>query len=30
LRTVCGGSRARAYAVTGDLFATEPTCAYEP
>jgi AdoMet-dependent heme synthase len=30
LRSVCGGSRARAYAVTGDLFASEPTCAYEP
>lgn len=27
---VCGGSRARAYAVTGDLFAEEPCCAYEP
>lgn len=30
LRTVCGGSRARAYAVTGDLFAPDPCCAYEP
>lgn len=30
LRRVCGGSRARAYAVTGDLFAEEPCCAYEP
>ena len=29
-RTVCGGSRARAYALTGDLFATDPCCAYEP
>lgn len=27
---VCGGSRARAYAVTGDPFAEEPCCAYEP
>ena len=30
VRTVCGGSRARAYALTGDLFAEEPCCAYEP
>ena len=30
VRTICGGSRARAYAVTGDLFAPEPSCAYEP
>ena len=30
MRNVCGGSRARAYAVTGDLFASEPCCAYEP
>jgi AdoMet-dependent heme synthase len=29
-RNVCGGSRARAYAITGDLFAAEPCCAYEP
>lgn len=29
-RAVCGGSRARAYGVTGDPFATEPWCAYEP
>ena len=29
-RNVCGGSRARAYAITGDLFATDPCCAYEP
>ncbi len=29
-RRVCGGSRARAYAMTGDLFAAEPACAYEP
>lgn len=30
VRTVCGGSRARAYALTGDLFAPDPSCAYEP
>lgn len=30
IRNVCGGSRARAYAVTGDLFAAEPCCAHEP
>ena len=29
-RRVCVGSRARAYAMTGDLFAEEPACAYEP
>ena len=29
-RTYCGGSRARAYAMTGDLFAPDPCCAYEP
>jgi AdoMet-dependent heme synthase len=28
-RQVCGGSRARAYAVTGDWLAAEPFCAYE-
>lgn len=28
--TVCGGSRARAYAVTGDFLAAEPFCAYQP
>lgn len=27
---VCGGSRSRAYAVTGDPLAEEPFCAYEP
>jgi len=27
---VCGGSRARAFALTGDLFAEEPTCPYVP
>jgi len=29
-RGKCGGSRARAYAVTGDLFASDPACAYVP
>ncbi|MGN6183281.1 MAG: radical SAM protein [Thermoanaerobaculia bacterium] len=29
-RTVCGGSRARAFAMTGDLFAADPLCAYQP
>lgn len=29
-RVVCGGSRARAYGVTGDPFASDPACAYEP
>ena len=29
-RHVCGGSRARAYAVTGDELAEEPDCVYEP
>jgi radical SAM protein with 4Fe4S-binding SPASM domain len=28
--TVCGGSRARAYAVTGDYLASEPCCVYAP
>ncbi len=27
---ICGGSRARAFAATGDLFASDPLCAYEP
>lgn len=27
---VCGGSRARAYALTGDPFAEEPTCPHVP
>lgn len=27
---ICGGSRARAYAVSGDPFAEEPCCAYAP
>ena len=29
-REICGGSRSRAYALTGDLFAEEPCCMYEP
>ncbi len=29
-RRICGGSRARAFALTGDAFATDPWCAYEP
>jgi radical SAM protein len=29
-RNICGGSRARAYAVTGDVMAEEPCCIYEP
>lgn len=27
---VCGGSRSHAYAVTGDLLASDPTCVYVP
>ena len=29
-REVCGGSRARSYAMTGNMFAEEPRCVYEP
>jgi AdoMet-dependent heme synthase len=29
-REVCGGSRARAYALTGDAFAEEPRCVWQP
>jgi radical SAM protein with 4Fe4S-binding SPASM domain len=29
-RTICGGSRARAWTMTGDLFAADPLCAYQP
>ncbi|WP_428388523.1 radical SAM protein [Mucisphaera sp.] len=29
-RRVCGGSRSRAYAVTHDVLASEPDCAYVP
>ena len=30
LRAICGGSRSRAFAATGDAFAEDPLCAYEP
>jgi AdoMet-dependent heme synthase len=29
-RSVCGGSRARAYAVTGDHLEAEPSCVHQP
>jgi radical SAM protein len=29
-RDVCGGSRSRAYALTGDVLAEDPTCLYTP
>ena len=29
-RKVCGGCRARAYALQGDVFAEEPYCAHQP
>lgn len=29
-RRICGGCRARAYAMTGDYLASEPFCVYEP
>ncbi len=29
-RALCGGSRARAYAMTGDYLGEEPRCLYEP
>lgn len=29
-RTVCGGSRARAFAATGSPLASDPLCAYQP
>ncbi len=29
-RNICGGSLARSFAMTGDLFATDPLCAYQP
>jgi radical SAM protein with 4Fe4S-binding SPASM domain len=29
-RDVCGGSRARAYAVTGDYMESDPYCVYQP
>jgi radical SAM protein len=30
LKNVCGGSRARAYAMTGDYLGEEPLCVYQP
>jgi radical SAM protein with 4Fe4S-binding SPASM domain len=29
-KEICGGSRARAYALTGDPLAQEPCCIYQP
>jgi radical SAM protein with 4Fe4S-binding SPASM domain len=29
-RTICGGSRARAYAATGDPLESDPLCPYQP
>jgi radical SAM protein len=29
-RDICGGSRSRAYGLTGDPFETDPWCSYEP
>ena len=29
-RSICGGSRSRAYALTGDYLAEDPRCAYQP
>ncbi len=29
-RDICGGSRSRAYGITGDPFETDPWCSYEP
>jgi radical SAM protein with 4Fe4S-binding SPASM domain len=29
-RTICGGSRARAYAAAGDVLGEDPLCAWEP
>jgi radical SAM protein len=29
-RKMCGGSRSHAFAVTGDLLAADPNCAYQP
>ncbi len=29
-KEICGGSRARSHALTGNLFAEEPCCVYEP
>jgi radical SAM protein len=29
-RELCGGSRARAWAMTGDVYGSDPLCAYQP
>jgi radical SAM protein len=29
-RELCGGSRARAWAMTGDVFGSDPLCSYQP
>jgi AdoMet-dependent heme synthase len=29
-KEICGGSRARAYAITGDPLSQEPCCIYQP
>jgi radical SAM protein with 4Fe4S-binding SPASM domain len=29
-KRVCGGCRARAFALTGDYLASEPACTYQP
>jgi radical SAM protein with 4Fe4S-binding SPASM domain len=29
-KSLCGGSRARAYAMTGDYLASDPLCSYQP
>lgn len=29
-REICGGSRSRAFALTGDPFASDPSCIYQP
>jgi radical SAM protein with 4Fe4S-binding SPASM domain len=29
-KKICGGSRARAYALSGDMFAEDPCCNYIP
>lgn len=29
-REICGGSRSRAYALSGDPFASDPSCIYQP
>jgi radical SAM protein with 4Fe4S-binding SPASM domain len=29
-RELCGGSRSRAWSLTGDIFESDPTCTYQP